>query len=336
MNKKVELSILDPICDTYHHIGGGQAVFKDNPSIINWYLNESISMFCNVKFLDGYTTPELYIKNAAYWENPHFDAVLLNAKFINGCTNRLIRNFLDAGYFVFFGEIDDYYIEGKTWYKTRHFSHDGLITGYDQSDKTFTIFAYDKDWKYRQFKISQKSFEKARKAMYSKASVFKWYGVKPKKHTVELDLRRILDNLRQDLDPMCTSYSMWGEEKVCGIVVHDYIVKYFNKILDGSIPYKRIDWRVLRALWDHKKLMLLRIQAIEKALNLSNDLSVQYTKILEKTNNMRLQYMTYCGKRRDSILVSIKNNILLIRESERKIISALIEIMALRLNMEDL
>lgn len=324
-HKQVELPIIHPLCDTYHHIGGGQATLSENTSVLNWYLNESISMFCDIKFLDGYTTPILYIKNAAYWENPHLEQVFVNSKYINGCANRIICNLLDSGYYVAVGEIDDYYIEGKTWYKTRHFLHDCLITGYDSLEKTFTIFAYDINWKYSQFKIPQKSFEKARKAGYPEAKVFKWYGLKPQSYRLNIDPKRILENIKKDIDPSYTQYSMWGEEKVCGIIVHDYINKYFDKILDGSIPYERIDWRVLRALWDHKKLMLLRIQETERVLGLDAKISERYTKIERSLDSMCLQYAAYCRRRRDSILRSIMSNITQIREEEYKILCSFID-----------
>ena len=58
----------------------------------------------------------------------------------------LIRSLIDNGYYVAFGGVDDYYMEGKSWYQEKHFDHDGLIVGYDQNDKTYTIYAYDQNW----------------------------------------------------------------------------------------------------------------------------------------------------------------------------------------------
>lgn len=325
MNKKIELPIIEPLCGAYHNIGGGFCIIKDNPSIINWYLNEAVSLICNRKFLEGYTTPQLHIRLATCYENECLDKIPINAKYINGCANRIIRNLLDDGYYVYFRAVDDYYIEGKSWYGTRHFEHDGLITGYDQENKTFTIFAYDINWRYRQFKISQKSFEKARKKMYPNATNFRWFGLKPKKDEVMLEPKKVLQRLRDHLNSSFEKYPLDGKGNVYGIIAHDYIALYLDKILDGSIPYERIDWRIFRSFWDHKKLMYMRLKSVEKNLNLTDDISSKYESVLNKSNDLRMWYAAYCKKRRDSVLVSIRDELLKIGKQEETLLTAFVE-----------
>ena len=76
-------------------------------------------------------------------------------RFIKGYVHPIIREFINNGYYVFYWGIDDYYLEGKSFYKERHFNHDGLICGYDQNNKTYQIYAYDQKWIYRQFDVKQ-------------------------------------------------------------------------------------------------------------------------------------------------------------------------------------
>ncbi len=65
---------------------------------------------------------------------------------------------LENGYYVLFHGVDDYYVKGKSWYKEKHFGHDGLICGVDNETKEYIIAAYDKQWIYRTFKTPQRGF----------------------------------------------------------------------------------------------------------------------------------------------------------------------------------
>ncbi len=76
---------------------------------------------------------------------------MVSTEFAKGYINPIIRAMLDKGIYVAFSNVDDYYIEGKSWYKERHFSHDGLLCGYDRNDKTYCMYAYDSKWMYRKF-----------------------------------------------------------------------------------------------------------------------------------------------------------------------------------------
>ena len=78
-------------------------------------------------------------------------------QFMKGYIHPLIRNLLDAGYYVCFVGVDDYYVKGKSWYKERHVNHDGAICGYNQEDKTYCLYSYDSNWVYRKFWTTQKN-----------------------------------------------------------------------------------------------------------------------------------------------------------------------------------
>ena len=143
MNKHVELPLIEPLYSTYHNQGTGTAIIGNNLSVRNWYLNQVMNLTCNKKFLNGFTTPEITIAQSGWYDNPYFDKRGLSSEFTNGYINPIIRQMLDKGFYVAFSGVDDFYVKGKSWYKERHFKHDGLICGYDQNDKTYCIYAYD-------------------------------------------------------------------------------------------------------------------------------------------------------------------------------------------------
>lgn len=325
VKKKIELPLVEPVYSTYHYQGPGSATIVNNPSIRNWYLNQVMNLTCNRKFLTGFTTPEISIADSSWNANPYFDKKWYNMQFLKGHTHYVIRNLLDAGYYVCFSGIDDYYVEGKSWYHERHFNHDGCICGYDQENKTYCIYSYDKNWIYHKFWTSQKSFDAGRNAMYKKGTHGNICGIKPKKDQVVFSAELALKKIAEYLDSNMEKYPETSEGNVAGIVVHDYIAKYVGKLYDGSIPYEKIDRRVFRLIWEHKKAMLERIELIEKELSLDKALSEAYKTVLKESDNCRMLYAAHHMKQRNSVLPIIQKKLLSLKELEQKILGELVE-----------
>ncbi len=139
MDKEVELKLSKPLYSTLHVQGTGGAVLYNNLSIQNWYYNEAVNLRCTRRFLNGYSSPELRVPKTMWNEIPYLEQKWYGMEFLKGYVNVVIRELLSQGYYVNFVGIDDYYVKGKSWYKKRHFDHDGLIHGYSQRNKTFQI-----------------------------------------------------------------------------------------------------------------------------------------------------------------------------------------------------
>lgn len=325
MKDCVELPICEPIYGTYHFQGAASALIVQNPSIRNWYLNEIMILQCNRKFLNGYTTPEINIVGSYLHENPYIIREAYPMRFIKGQLNNVIKNMLNDGYYVLFIGIDDYYIEGKSWYRKKHFGHDGLICGYDRKEKTYSILAYDSDWVYRVFKTSQKGFEQGRKAMFREKSYGKIAALSVKQEQVKLDPGKICQKLRLYLNSSLGKYPPYTDDTAYGIVVHDYIAMYLDKLYDGSIPHERMDRRVFRLIWEHKKVMLERIRVVEDELKLDHDISDSYEPLVKDADHIRMLYAAYHIKERKSSLAAIQKKLLNIKTSEKKILEQFIE-----------
>lgn len=325
MNKIVELPIIEPIYSTYHDQGSGAAILKSNESIRNWYLNQSLILTCNRKFLQGFTTPEIKIVNSAWFSNPHLDRKDYSAKFLKQYIHPVIKNMLDQGYYVYYSGIDDYYLEGKTWYKNRHFSHDGLICGYNQNDHTYCIYAYDNNWIYNKFWVSRKSFEEGRKAMNEKSVYGVICAIKPKPDKIAFSSNIALKKISEYLDSSIEQYPENEDGAVFGIAVHDFIAKYVDKLIDESIPYEKMDRRIFRLIWEHKKVMLERIKLIEDALSLDHFLSDAYTSVVREADNCRMLYAAHHMKQRNSVLPTIQKKLLSLKLKEKGILEKLIE-----------
>lgn len=324
MNDFLELPLVDPVYATYNYQTPGSAIILNNPSIRNWYLNHVMILSCKRDFLSGRTTPDLELKNSFWFQNPHLEKIWYEMRYLKGYVNTAIKNLLDNGYYVYFIGVDDFYVEGKSWYKENHFYHDGLICGYNRKDKTYCICAYDQNWINQKFWTPQSGFEAGRKAMFKQGIYGNICGLKPKMDQIDFHPHTALNTIAEYLDSSMEKYPEDGEGVVNGIVVQEYLAKYMDKLYDGSIPYERKDRRIFRLIWEHKKVMHERIQCIEKALRMDSSISQKYAPLVEEANSMRMLYASHQLKRRDSLLPIIRNKLLRLRENEEKILKELI------------
>ncbi len=323
--KRIELPLIEPIYSTYHNQGAATAILVKNPSIRNWYMNQIMMLQCNRKFLSGFTTPEIKVAYATWNECPYLFQQWYDMRYLGGYSNYVIRNLIDAGYYVCFGFVDDYYVEGKSWYHQRHFSHDGCICGYDQENKTYCIHAYDVNWIYQKFWTPQKSFNAGRVAQFKEGKFGRLCGIKPKGDRIAFSPETALGKIAEYLDSTMEKYPETGEGNVQGIVVHDYIAKYVGKLYDGSIPYEKMDRRVFRMIWEHKKVMLQRIALIEDALTLDHSVSEAYNAVVRDADHCRMLYAAHHMKQRNSVLPVIQKKLLSLREQEQTLLEQLLE-----------
>lgn len=326
MKKKVELTISEPVYSTFHYQGSGSAILHENPSIYNWFLNEKMLLSCDAGFLNNITiTPDVTVEGTSYKDNPHLEIIRIPMRHLNGYIHVVIRNMLDDGFYVAFGGVDDYYVKGKSWYHKRHFDHDGLICGYNQEEKTYSIYAYDQSWRYRVFKTTQRSFDEGRKAQFRKSSYGSIYALKPKKEQVELDPDMIYSRMKEYLGHPTNEITPRKEGRVYGVAVQDYIGIYLNKLIDGSTPYEKIDRRIFRMIWEHKKVMYKRLIAVENKLQLNHDISEQYKPLIKEADDMRMLYAAHRIKRRDAVLPVIQNKLSVVNATEMRLLAMFLE-----------
>lgn len=330
--KAVKLPLGTPFYSTYHFQGIIGAVSLQNPSIRNWYLNESMSFCCERVFLYGFSSPHLNIKKSSWLDTPYFDKFIHPTRFLNEYVPHLICELIDHGYYVNFDGVDDYYLDGKSWYNKRHFCHDGLIYGYDHKSKTYDVYAYDSDWVYRGFQVSQSSFEQGRKAMMEYGIYGTICGVKPQDIQIEFDPQRVFENLNEYMESSLERYPLSGEGNIYGIAVHEYIAIYIDRLYHGLIQYDKMDWRIFRVVWEQKVFMYERLRKIEETLGFDSSLSDQYKEVVNQANVMRMLYASHRQKRRDSVLPCIKEKLLYVHDRERRILEDVLTKMELTID----
>lgn len=321
MKKSVSLPLSTPLYSTYQFQGTAGAVLSGNPSLRNWYYNHVLILRSNRSFLRGRTTPDLSISDSSLWDNPYLEKKIIPMQFLGGHVHHVIRSLLDNRWYVSYNGVDDYYVKGKSMYKTRHFNHDGMIFGYDQNDRTYSLFSYDESWVFRPFRTPQKCFDNGKRAMFNQGVYGELCGIKPKSDTVSLDPATLSDTLRTYLSSTLETYPPDADGTALGTVVQYYLALYLDKLIDGGIPYARADKRIFRLLWEHKKVMYQRIRAFEEAFGLGSDCGNRFAPLVKEADHMRMLYASHFLKRRDSLLPVLRKTLLSLKEREEAILT---------------
>ena len=195
-----------------------------------------------------------------------------------------------------------------------------MICGYDDEAGTYSIYAYDTNWVYRVFQTPQKAFEKGCEAMEEQGVYGRICGIKAKNTQVDFDLVKVCRRLRGYLDISPKEDYLSDDNTVMGIAVLDYIALYVDKLYTGSIPYERMDRRVFRVIWEHRRAMLERLQKAEEILMVDCDCSRAYEQLVSEANTMRMLYASHHMKRRDSVLPVLKKKLTAQKEVEQEIL----------------
>ena len=232
---------------------------------------------------------------------------------------------LDERFYVRYTDIDDFYLPNKSWYGIRHMFHDGIICGYDDNDSTFSIAAYDSNWIFRLIRIPQKCFLQGLDAAFENDRYGNITAYKVKENTViEINEGNISKLLKEYLDSNFEKYPADKDGDVRGIVVHNYLAMYIDKLKDGSIPYEKMDWRALRPIWEHKKCMYERIKAIEAKNGWGDELSNRYAPIVAKADRLRMMYAMYHKNNNNKLLDKIRDGLLDLADRDKELVEELV------------
>lgn len=318
-----QLPVKAPRFCTYNWMGSAGIVVNTNPTGDNWYLSRAMQFELNRSFLHGHTTPNFSMSEADIWSMPFIQKVTLPSAMADQCEKQLIRGFIDQNYYVVVEKIDDYFVEGKTFYHQRHFIHDAFITGYDDEKNTYTLAGYDSRWIYTTFETPQRGVVRGIRSAIAQESPSRIIGVRCAQEPIALDLhemrRRIADHLHYNLYETT--------EKIYGLLVYDYLSTYLDFLRNDSIPHARMDWRMFRLVYEQKKCMLDRLLAVEKTFYPPDTLSSAYLPSVEAANAAQFLYAKYCMKRDDSLLTAIQKKLLQIRSNDMVILPRFLRVL---------
>lgn len=324
MADSVSLPFSVPYFASTHASAAPGLAMAGHPTAYNGYLSQCITISCSRRFLNGYSSPEIMIPKSNIVCFNFIERYVLASRFAYPYYREFIKKMLNEGFYIYYSGVDDFYLPGKSWYGTRHMNHDGIICGYDDDDQTYSIAAYDIDWVFNLIRIPQDCYMEGLFACLEKEQYGSIVAYKIKDVEVKLDDLQILKGLKTYLKNTIDFFSLEEQGRVSGIAVHDFLAIYMDKLKDGSITMEKMDWRVLRPVWEYKRCMLDRIKAIEEKREWDTELSSKYAPLVEDANRLRMMYAMYQNNQKQSLLDKIKNGILSLKDKETEILQDLI------------
>lgn len=324
MNKKVHIEWEMPVFASHHYSIASEIALSTYPSAKIQMINKCVSIGCSTDFLDGYTGLDMNFYNAQPENFDNIESHKIDLRYAFKVCSKAIHKMLEDGFYIFFSGIDDYYIPGKSWYKTKHRLHDGIICGYDDRAGTYDMIAYNIDWRLCEFKVRQKDFLKSVSEGIKRYPDTYILGIKAAEKKVEFNVLDAINQMYYFLH-LKPQYTPEYRGFIWGRATYNYFVMYMDKILDGSIPYEKMDWRPMRIVWEFRVRNLERIIAIEKAMNYDHSVSERYKTVVEESNRLRFLYAFYHKKRNDNLLRSVRNGVDELQFVERELYLELID-----------
>lgn len=321
-DKAVQLPFFIPTMSSMHSSLALELVLAKRETASIQFLNQVTNLTCKRIFLNGFTGLDLYFCNVNTTGFPNVRVHEVDLTYAVANTRAIIKRMLDDGLYVFFMRIDDYYTPGKSFFGIKHKEHDGIISGYNNSENTFTIIAYNNEWVLKSYKISQDDFINSVEKSIKYGFFPTLRGMRAKKMITELDIPMIIKGLKAYLAEPKNQENDYTP--VRGNCVHDYFAMYIDKIIDGAIPHERMDWRPMRMIWEFRVKMLERIKAIEEKLSLGGSISQRYTPIVKEDDRLRGLYALCTKKLKPAILTMIKETIKKEKLEEQKLLRELI------------
>lgn len=321
MAESVSFPFQVPVFATTQGAAAVGIAITGHPTAYNGFLNQCTTLYCTRAFLRGGGSPFTGIPRNGIYDFPFIERYNTHLKFAHPYTMDLIRRMLDSGFYIHYCGVDDYYLPGKSWYGLRHMNHDGVICGYDESDRTYSIAAYDINWIFSLMRIPQDCFAEGLKSCIERKEYGNLIAYRVRKDaTVALDEKMILRYLKEHLTNTVDRFPLNQEGTVTGLAVHDFVAMYVGKLRDGSLPVERMDWRALRPVWEHKRCMLDRLRAVEEKHGWAAECSTEYAPLVEKANRLRMMYAMFHKNQKAGLLGKIEQGLLELREQENIIL----------------
>ncbi|MCL5071400.1 MAG: hypothetical protein M1308_10970, partial [Actinobacteria bacterium] len=105
----------------------------------------------------------------------------------------------------------------------------------------------------------------------------------------------------------------------CGIDVYNEIIGFYSDFLDNKISF---DLRPLHLLWEHKKVMLLRMSYMQNVKNIQglSKILVDYSEIERKSLILRNKLIKYNISNNTDTLVDINKQLTELAEKEKELL----------------
>lgn len=263
MTAKRELPVVDPVAGGYHFYAFPLAIMGTVERSRDWILSNYIHLAFD-RNLESPTVPFcFYLYDYAI--SPWLRVIRNDRSWLavqDTDPVRFCRDAVHAGYYVYLN-LDDYHVPSRPSHGVAHGSHDLLICGVDDEARTFSTFGYTKEDVMRRSVLGFGQLDDAYRSLDvipNDCPQVYLYRLN-EDAAYDFNARLVRQSFEEYLDAanVSTHFDMFQAawDRAYGIACYPPLQDYLTRYIEGDDEY---DIRYLHILWEHKRLMRLRVE----------------------------------------------------------------------------
>lgn len=221
--------------------------------------------------------------------------------------------------------VDEFYIPRRRVYQQTHYAHDILVYGYDDARRSFLVLGYDEEMQFQKTVVPyhemEQGFQNLEWTDNYDEQIYLYKFNKPGSY--RLDAAFIKESLEEYMTGSNISLRNRGTadplEAAFGIDVYAALIR------NMPVLVRKRDIRPIHILWEHKKMMGLRLQYLCDQELLSPDFAECFRPIEEQAYALRHLLMKYALTGEDHLLKQGLEEITHIMESEKRILRTVVK-----------
>lgn len=250
-----------------------------------WFINNFIQVRANKYFHERNTEFNFNFYRGGrfeFYNNPFINTTRLDVELIDRLNTDIIDFFVDCvknDYYVV-PFIDEYFIPDRRSYQKNSFPHHIFIYGYNQEKEIFYTTGFNKGI-FGELELNYDDFKKSYNSILSLYSEGKYQKSTDngnflmkfnENHRYKFDLDALKLQLTEYLESRCSidNLNYNNLDDVFGIDTYDYLVYYYELLINKANINRNGTIRNLHVLWEHKKLMVERITFLMREGHLIN------------------------------------------------------------------
>ncbi|MFE9275692.1 hypothetical protein ACQKLN_31075 [Paenibacillus glucanolyticus] len=190
--------------------------------------------------------------------------------------------------------VDDYYLPFRRAYRKNHYPHDLFLFGYTDEKRVFHVLGFDQYGLPKEYEVDYQVLSKAylsvNSLLKSEYSESNWMACDYQMHYTdaecELEIPRMVQLYQSFIDSIPFDQMPWA---INGAAVYPLLMEYYYQYYNSLTAY---DHRPFHMLYEHKMLMLKRVDYIQKELDLDlTPIRPRFSKLCQDFLDLRNFFM---------------------------------------------
>lgn len=329
MITKMQLPVEYPIITSYPAYACFLSILANYSKTDDWIFDKFINLWSHID-TNGDTPFRFgswdYVKNCPFITFTKIKSDLLLS--INNDIRHFIKSSIKNEYYVYMS-YDKYYIKNTYAYNKYHSEHQMFIYGYDDEKQEYYIGEFFSGKKFDFYTISYTELEKAIDSdrEINPTSFVELYKYKDIDYDFDMELLRknLMDYLYSDFSALSyenknlqhiESQAIKKDNITFGVSYYDKLIELLEINLKQKIDY--YDVRPFHTLYDHKSLMVKRIEYLFKNKMLIEDKELlnQFKEIEDKVFELRNKFLKISISKKVKSLSEIIDSLNIVKDKE--------------------